>query len=122
MLLSLLGDGVGFHPGLTALAFIIEGHSHFPSLYGFTAHQFSTLHMFLTPSPFPPVSPQKNAERTLFFFFGCTCGACWILLPRAGIKPVLPAVEVQSLILGHQEVPGRTFNVWSLGGLSLWLS
>ena len=102
--MSLLGDGVGFHPGFTALVFITEGHSHFPSLYGFTAHQFSTLDTFLTPSTFPPVGSQKDAERIFFFFFWLQREACWILLPRPGIKPVLPAVEVRSFNAG---LPGK---------------
>ena len=32
-----------------------------------------------------------------FFFFLLHCSAFWILVPRAGIEPMLPAVELWSL-------------------------
>ena len=44
-----------------------------------------------------------------YFFFWPYHAACGILVPRSGIKPVLPAVEVQSL--NHwtaREVPGSS--------------
>ena len=60
------------------------------------------------PSPTrPALSPlklmvyfQQSSQKPLFclnyYFFGPRCLACGILVPRLGIKPVLPAVEVQS--------------------------
>ena len=50
----------------------------------------------------------------LLFFWPC-CVACGILVPRLGIKPMFPAVEVQSP--NHwtaREVPG-SFLLWNQG-------
>lgn len=47
MLLSLLGDGVGFHSGFEALIFIIEqgGHSHLPKLWGL-AYEYTNIYLW----------------------------------------------------------------------------
>ena len=39
--------------------------------------------------------PKMSPMDTFNFFFGCA--ACWILVPRPGIKPTPPAVEARSL-------------------------
>lgn len=47
MLLSLLGDGVGFHSGFEALIFLIEqgGHSHLPKLWGL-AYEYTNIYLW----------------------------------------------------------------------------
>ena len=52
-----------------------------------------------------------QTKKNLFFFFFWPCVACGILVPRPGIKPIPPAVEVQSL--NHwttREVPLEAFS------------
>ena len=53
-------------------------------------------------------SSQADTIIFFFFFFWPCHRACRILVPRPGIKPRLPAMEVQNLNLCHQGSPADT--------------
>ena len=48
-----------------------------------------------------------------FFFFGPRCVAYGILVPRPGIEPMAPAVEVQSLSHWTAELPEKSFFIYT---------